>query len=203
MKRTFGLMDEQSNVTVATVLCCVCGCSMPPNNSAMCSQCMRCDVDVTEGISRHVVMPFCRDCCRYNAPPWTKCELESRDLLAVCLKKIKGLKKVKLVDAIFLYTEPHSKRLKVKIAIQKEIAQGAIVQHDFVVEFVVQNHQCDDCKRNYTPHTWVAVVQVRQKVEHRRSLFYLEQLILKHSALEKLLQVKQSPEGLDFFFASK
>ena len=26
------------------------------------------------------------------------------------------------------------------------------------------NHQCDDCKRSYTPHTWQAVCQVRQKV---------------------------------------
>lgn len=42
-----------------------------------------------------------------------KCELESKELLTFCIKKLKGLNKVKLVDAGFIWTEPHSKRLKV------------------------------------------------------------------------------------------
>jgi NMD protein affecting ribosome stability and mRNA decay len=48
-------------------------------------------------------------------PPrhWVKCELESKELLTFCIKKLKGLNKVKLVDAGFIWTEPHSKRLKV------------------------------------------------------------------------------------------
>lgn len=50
-------------------------------------------------------------------PPWVRCELESSELLAICLKQIKGLKKVKLIDAGFVWTEPHSKRLKVKLTI--------------------------------------------------------------------------------------
>jgi nonsense-mediated mRNA decay protein 3 len=49
------------------------------------------------------------------------CEPESRELLALCLKKIRGLNKVKLADAVFIWTEPHSMRLKVKIKIQKEV----------------------------------------------------------------------------------
>jgi nonsense-mediated mRNA decay protein 3 len=49
------------------------------------------------------------------------CELESKELLALCLKKIKGLNKVKLVDAGFIWTEPHSRRLKIKLTIQKEV----------------------------------------------------------------------------------
>jgi len=204
MKRSIGAMENESTTSFPSVLCCVCSCPMPPNDSAMCANCLRSDVDITEGFSRHIVLPHCRGCNRYNSPPWVKCELESRELLAVCLKKIKGLKKqVKLIDANFLYTEPHSKRVKVKLIVQKEIANGAIVQHDFVIEFVVQNNQCDDCKRNYTPHLWVASCQVRQKANHRRSLFFLEQLILKHDAVDKILQVTQCREGFDFFFASK
>lgn len=58
---------------------------------------------------------------RYLRPPWVACELESRELLAVCLKKITGLQKVKLVDATFVWTEPHSRRIKVKLTIQKEV----------------------------------------------------------------------------------
>lgn len=44
-------------------------------------------------------------CVRYNRPPWVSCELESKELLALCLKKVQGLNKVKLVDAGFVWTE--------------------------------------------------------------------------------------------------
>jgi nonsense-mediated mRNA decay protein 3 len=52
---------------------------------------------------------------RYLQPPseWVSCALESRELLSLCLKKLKGLNRVKLVDAGFVWTEPHSKRIKV------------------------------------------------------------------------------------------
>ena len=61
--------------------------------------------------------------CRYLQPPsaWVSCALESRELLSLCLKKIKGLSKVHLVDAGFVWTEPHSKRIKVKLTVQKEV----------------------------------------------------------------------------------
>jgi hypothetical protein len=57
---------------------------------------------------------------RYLQPPseWVACALESRELLSLCLKKLKGLNKVKLVDAGFIWTEPHSKRIKVCCYIQ-------------------------------------------------------------------------------------
>jgi hypothetical protein len=41
------------------------------------------------------------------------CALESRELMALCLKRLKNLQKVKLIDANFVWTEPHSKRIKV------------------------------------------------------------------------------------------
>lgn len=55
---------------------------------------------------------------RYLQPPseWVACTLESRELLGLCLKKLKGLQKVKLIDAGFVWTEPHSKRIKVQIS---------------------------------------------------------------------------------------
>jgi len=58
---------------------------------------------------------------RYNKPPWMHCARESKEMLSLCLKKIKGLNKVKLVDATFIWTEPHSRRIKLKITIQKEV----------------------------------------------------------------------------------
>lgn len=97
-------------------------------------------------------------CRRYNRPPWVYLERESRDLLALCLKKIKGLNSVKLLDARFLWTEPHSRRIKLKLTIQKEVINNASLQHTFEVEFFEHYMQCDDCKKEFTPHTWGATV---------------------------------------------
>jgi NMD protein affecting ribosome stability and mRNA decay len=70
--------------------------------------------------------------------------------------------KVKLVDAGFIWTEPHSKRLKVKLTIQDEVMNGTILQQGFVVEFIVENHMCMECNRaNANPNSWTACVQVR------------------------------------------
>lgn len=60
-------------------------------------------------------------CRRYLRPPWTLVERESRDLLSLCLKNIKGLNKVKLIDSAFIWTEPHSRRIKVKLTVEKEV----------------------------------------------------------------------------------
>ena len=56
------------------------------------------------------------------------CSLESRELMALCLKRLKGLPKVKLIDANFVWTEPHSKRIKVKMTVQGEAIAGTILQ---------------------------------------------------------------------------
>lgn len=63
--------------------------------------------------------------------------------------------------------------------------------------------QCDDCKKSYTPHTWVAQTQVRQRVDHKRTFLFLEQLIIKHNAAEKCLSIKEMHDGLDFQFKNK
>jgi nonsense-mediated mRNA decay protein 3 len=121
----------------------------------------------------------------------------------MCLKKIRGLNRVTLIDASFIWTEPHSKRVKVKITVQKEILNNTNINQSFVVEFIVHYQQCEDCKKEFTPHTWGALVQVRQKVDHKKTFFFLEQLILKHNAHEKVLNVKETHDGLDFFFKNK
>lgn len=177
---------------------------MVPNQTMRCAQCLKQEVSITEGISRQVVLPHCRNCGRYNKPPWAHCEPESRDLLGTCLKRVKGLgKEVRLVDASFIWTEEHSKRIRVKITVQKEIASGSVLQQTMIVEFQVINEQCLDCQKSFTPHTWNAMVQVRQKVGHRRTFCQLEQMILKHDAHEKVLSLKETREGLDFHFAHR
>jgi nonsense-mediated mRNA decay protein 3 len=73
---------------------------------------------------------------------------------------------VKLVDAGFIWTEPHSRRLKVKLSIQREVFNGAILQQTFVVDFVVETNMCIDCNRaNTNIDVWRASVQVRDWVE--------------------------------------
>jgi hypothetical protein len=110
---------------------------------------------------------------RYLRPPWIACDLESKELLALCLKKVTGLKECKLVDAGFVWTEPHSRRIKVKLTIQKELDSGAKLQQAFVIEYTVNPQQCDVCQRSYTNNTWGTCVQLRQKV--RSSSFHMSQ----------------------------
>jgi len=162
-------------------------------------------VDITEGIPKQQQIFWCRGCGRYQrSTGWIFAELESKELLTLLLKKIKNLNKiVKLKDATFQWTEPHSRRLKVKLTIQKEVFSFAVLQQSFVVEYVVQNLQCPDCQRSYTEHVWKANCQVRQKVKHKRTFFYLEQLLLKHNICEKVLGLKEQTDGLDFYWDSK
>ncbi|KAH1328735.1 ribosome-binding protein [Aspergillus fumigatus] len=191
----------------ATILCCNCGAPIDGTTSAgaLCQDCVRLTVDISQGIPREGVLHFCRDCERWLQPPsgWVSAALESKELLALCLRKLRGLNKVRIIDASFIWTEPHSRRIKVKITIQQEAFQGTIVQQAFEVEYVVHTQQCPDCAKSYTHNTWRASVQVRQKVPHKRTFLYLEQLILKHNAHQDTVNIKEAKDGLDFFFAQR
>ena len=68
---------------------------------------------------------------------------------------------------------------------------------------MIQHGQCPDCTRLAAKNTWRALVQIRQKVDHKRTFYYLEQLILKHGADRDTLSVKETRDGLDFFYASR
>lgn len=168
----------------------------------MCMACIKSEVDITEGITKHGIFNYCKLCDRYNRPPWIRCELESSEMMALCLSKIKGLNKVKLVDTSFIWTEPHSKIIKLKMTVQKEVDKG-LLETNFIIDFKVDWVQCDDCKKTFTPHKWSAVCQVRQKVNHKRTFMLLEQIILKNKAHLKILNMKELPEGVDFYFNDK
>jgi nonsense-mediated mRNA decay protein 3 len=184
-------------------VCCLCGSLTEYNASKMCVNCLRNQIDITEGVQKSAIINFCRGCERYLRPPWVKCTHESPELLQICLKRLKGLNKVKLVDAGFIWTEPHSMRLKVRVTVQKEVLNGVTFEQNLVADIDIQGLQCDDCKKSYTPHTWIAKAQVRQKVSHQRTFLFLEQLILKHNANEKVLTIKQKDHGIDFTFINK
>ena len=80
---------------------------------------------------------------------------------------------------------------------------GTVLEQMAVITFVVINIQCRTCQRAETANTWEAVVQLRQKVAHRRTFLYLEQLILTHRAQKEAINIKEVKEGMDFYFASK
>ncbi|CAO1433429.1 unnamed protein product [Diamesa serratosioi] len=187
------------------ILCCSCGTLIEPNPLNQCAACLRTHVDITENIPKQATLLFCRNCERYLNPPndWIQCTLESRELLTLCLKRMKGLKEVKLVDAGFIWTESHSKRVKVKLTVHGEVNGGIVLQQVFIVEFVVMNQMCDDCHRTEAKDFWRCMVQVRQKSQNKKTLYYLEQMILKHKAHENTLGLKTAPCGLDFFFSAE
>lgn len=138
-------------------------------------------------------------------PPasWVTAALESRELLSICLKRLRNLGKVRIIDAHFIWTEPHSRRIKVKITVQDAVADGVLMQQSFEVVYVVANQQCADCAKSYTANVWRAAVQVRQKVTHKRTFLLLEQLILKHQAHKDTINIKEEKGGIDFYFAQR
>ena len=191
--------------TIGSVLCCKCGIPMTPNAANMCVKCLRTEVDITEGLQKHATLVHCPECDRYFRPPktWIEAQLESKELLTLCLKTLKNLNQVRLIHAEFIWTEPHSKRIKVKLRVQKEVLNGAILEQAYIVEYVQQEHMCESCSRvQANPDQWVTSVQVRQHVPHRRTLFYLEQLILMHDAARCAKKIKPMNQGIDFFFAN-
>lgn len=74
------------------------------------------------------------------------------------------------------------------------------MEQTFITEFIEVYVQCDDCKKQFTPHTWGAVVQVRQHVDHKKTFYLVEQLILKHGAYDKVLKVLVEDDGINFYY---
>ncbi|KAJ5932950.1 60S ribosomal export protein NMD3 [Penicillium verrucosum] len=198
---------DYQNSGAATILCCNCGAAIDGTTAAeaLCSDCLRLDVDASAGIQRDGTLHCCRDCERWLQPPnsWVVAAPESKELLSVCLRRLRGLSKVRIIDANFIWTEPHSRRIKLKITIQQEASQGTTIQQTFEVEYVVASQQCADCKKSFTHNTWRAAVQVRQKVPHKRTFLYLEQVILKSGAHKDTVNIKEAKDGLDFYFAAR
>ena len=195
-------VNASSMLTYSKIVCCICGITIDANSEGLCEACAKKNIDITTGITKTGVLTYCRTCERYKRPPWMKCEKESQDMMNLCLSKIKGLNKVQLIDSSFVWTEPHSKEVKIKLTVQKEINKS-LISTSFLVEFKEEWTQCEDCKKTFTPHIWRACVQLRQKVNHKRTFLFLEQVILKHRAQSKALNIKEHPEGVDFYFANK
>lgn len=187
--------------------CCECGVDILPNNAALCADCIKGSLNFNKEIANEIlILHQCRDCKRYENTQkhWIATHRESSELLGVCLKKLKLLrsKDLTLIDAGFIWTEPHSKRLTVKMVLEKE-GLGVKFRDTVSLTFKEENQMCPDCQKNTVNMTWGAKVQIRQKASHQRSILLLEQLIIARGAQKDVIGLEKVRGGLDFFFADR
>ncbi|OIR58299.1 MAG: 60S ribosomal export protein NMD3 [Amphiamblys sp. WSBS2006] len=189
--------------TVTSILCCKCGVLIEPNPGNVCGECFTEELGHSGEIPAMLVLHHCRNCERYHIPPkkWVYCEPESLDLLKLCMQRIK-VKDAKITDGSFIWTESHSRRLQVRVLVDRD-TETATVRQEATVEYVLQNLQCKDCERLMAEKTWCAIVQIRQRAEGRRTLLYLEQLILTQNAHRGATDFKMRRNGMDFYFSDK
>lgn len=190
--------------------CCVCGEHMESNPSNMCVRCLEKEVSVVEGLQTEYSLTWCKLCDRYLVPPaiWTFAPLESKELMAICLKKIKGLqarKGLRLVDANFLFTEPHSRRLKIKLTVEREVFKGQMAVQMTVVTYIVNTFVCPQCNANMTQDGggWAANLQLRQRAPHKRTFLWLEQVIIKARMHAEATRIATANDGIDFYFGNR
>ncbi|WVZ67355.1 hypothetical protein U9M48_016443 [Paspalum notatum var. saurae] len=195
-----------------TSICCTCGVPMPPNPANTCSRCLRARVDITEGVPRHAALAHCPACSTYLQPPrsWLRAAPESPELMQILLRRVHrqiARLGVAVAAAELVFTEPHSKRLKLRLRLRREVLRGVTLEQAHVVEFAVHDRLCDGCGRARAQgdpdQWWSAAVQVRQRASHRRTLLHLEQQLVRHGASDSALRVDGSAGGLDLYFASR
>lgn len=88
--------------------------------------------------------------------------------------------------------------------VQGEVDSGATIRQKVIVEFTEKSRQCDECSREFTGGTWKALVQLRQRTDHKRTMLYLEQRIL-YAGLDRLCLDITAVKGggVDFYFGEK
>merc|ERR1712113_899299 len=185
--------------------CVSCGITIEYSETRLCLNCTHKQIDIFDGIQKHCYLTYCNNCERYLQPPnhWIRKGPDSKDLLLLCINKIKGLSKAKLVNACFIRTEPNSQKIKIKLTIQKKAYSNLIVQQSYVINFSLKSCLCSDCNRAKTDtKRWSSVVQVRQFVEHKRTLQMLEHLTVKHGADFNCSQIDKKTFGLDIYYNS-
>ncbi len=218
------------------ILCCLCGTSIIPNEAAMCLPCLQKNTDISNLLELHTAheVTQCRKCEKWytgNHSNWISHDLESKGLLNLLLKRIPGLyaHDIKILDANWIWTESHSKRLKFYVHIQQMVMDGKMaLQSKVTYEFVIKHKQCLDCIHEATDHTWGAMIQLRQaldlttsgghsnkqdetsksqkgsKKHHQKRVFYhIESLITKHKLHNLISDIHVSKDGFDFYFKQR
>ena len=131
--------------TPARIACCRCARPTLANVTidGHCFTCIAETVDASEGIGKEYELEMCGSCSYsgihrwYRNPQWVIMEPESAELLSFCIRRIRGLKQVRLVDASWIWQEPHSRRLKVKLTVAREVLSGHSLEQSFIVDYTV------------------------------------------------------------------
>ncbi|VDL90561.1 unnamed protein product [Schistocephalus solidus] len=195
-------------------MCCKCGAAMHSNPSNMCEACLTVECDIAADIPKQHTITFCPKCSRFLNPPsqWISAAWESPELLSLCLKRVKGLGSgTRLKEASFVFTEPHSRRLIIQLCsvcvpfqnFIREVYGNTLIEQKAVLYFTMQPSQCSECTRIAAKDYWNACVQIRQRVDHQRTLLYLEQILLRKNIQKHYSNIKQTKGGLDFFFSTR
>jgi nonsense-mediated mRNA decay protein 3 len=200
--------------TAIEIPCCLCGTYILPNGANQCSSCLAQTVDL-KGILRRgpgggdLIVHQCRKCrCLEKTPGNFKpIEWESPELMAMCLKHIPALTssdpKISVVDSAFVWTEPNSMRIRLRLTVRADVSSVRIQQR-CLVEFIIKWRQCPDCNREFTNRQWQAIVQLRQRREESASksgLAVLEMALARNDAVRKHVQnIQACKNGFDFYF---
>jgi len=203
-------MMSGAPLTAIQIPCCLCGTMILPNAANQCGACLAQQFDLKSELQRgpggsdEILVRQCRKCRRFEQSEkhYQHMELESPPLLALCLKKIPALDRMKLVDALWVWTEPNSMRLRIRLTVRVEVADKVMVQQRVPVELKIKFSQCPDCNREYTNRTWHAVLQLRQKrPDERKGLLLMEAALARNPNVRKhVLSMDISRHGFDFYF---
>ena len=197
------IIDRSSMMTYSKIVCCLCSAVIDANPRGTCEACLKKSLNIKTCIPTEFELQYCKGCQRFLRPPYVKIERDSADMMKLCLSRIKSYdKKVKIIDSNFIYTEPHSKVIKIKISIQKEVEKN-ILSQNLIMEFKEKWNLCRYCQKLQTPHTWSSCVQIRQRVPHKKTMLYLEQIILKNKMQKSSLYFEEANDGFDFFFSTR
>jgi len=114
-----------------------------------------------------------------------------------------GVQGLKILDSMFIWTEPNSMRMRVMLTLKADVNDVSIQQR-IKVEFIVRWKQCPDCIAESRERTWQAIVQLRQKRDDsRKGLLILELAIARNAEIRKgILSVQTKKNGFDFYFAT-
>lgn len=192
--------------TANKIPCCICGIMIEPNPSNMCPDCLQSNYSLSDVLPQSSSVIYCRGCGRYQESPtrWVNAGLESPELLKICLSRLSNVKDAKIVDAKFLFTEPHSRRLRLSITLESQTPENVVLRQTVIVTYVVTLMQCPDCQEAATPRAhWNSNVQLRQAGNSKRTLFWIEQQILTANAHEGCTGVVRVNDGLDFHYPDK
>lgn len=170
----------------------------------MCRKCLSLNISITKNINTSQIIEFCKSCERYFQPPkrWESFEWNSKELLAMLLSRVKELKEATLLNSKFIFTEENSKKIQIEVQIEQFIENNKI-RGTVKIQFKRHNKQCPDCQNLEANNFWNSVVQLRHKMNSKRTLLFVEQMCKKHRMYDNTIDVKKVKGGYDFYFSEK